>query len=419
MSRYALNPREARDLLIVLAVLFSTRLFFIAIAPDGFGSTDLRSWSYVAGLLDEGKNPYAITDKLNWPPFWMQIIYLLSRVTGATGIDFPLVVKSFLVAVEAVLAAVLYLAASRLSDIAKPLDIVMVAIVANPVALLLIVQHCNFDVIVGLWILLFFWSMARFAESGRAEHWLLATMFLGVAIWTKTVPLCLLPLALYGIKQLPVPTRIVGLFLVAAPVTIAMSVIWVLAPDAVVRHVLEYRSYPGYFGISGILVLLNAQQAISAAGTLFTITYLAALVYAGAFFYRRESLSRSTLLGAILLILLSVPVLGPGYAPQYAYWFLPLLALYYSDARPGTRRILAALYVVMGSTYITEYALFPSHGQFLQYLLDSRAVADWSNALSTQGGQTLVRMPLFAFYLATMTAIARDLRSRSTGGERR
>jgi hypothetical protein len=187
----------------------------------------------------------------------------------------------------------------------------------------------------------------------------------------------------------------VGFFLVFAPVTIAVSVIYVLAPSAVAEHVLQYRSAPGCFGLSGILHLVDQQGIAGVTATLFQIAFLGALVYAGYRFWHREAVSSRTLLSVILLLLVSMPVLGPGYAPQYVYWYLPLLALLYHCATKRTRRILIALHSVMILTYAIEYALFHTHGRFVLYFNDTETVMLLSTVISTGGGQTLTRLPLF------------------------
>ena len=411
-----MERREIRDILIALGVLLGIRLAVLAIAPYSLGSTDLRSWAEVANHLVNGRNPYALTAKLNWPPFWMQILYVLGRLTVVTGADFGILVKLVLISVECVLTAVLYLVARRLLGVKRPLRIVVLAICVNPVAIFQVLQHCNFDVLIGLWVLLFFWSIARFAEGGEEQYWLLGALFLGMGIWAKTVPICLVPVALFGIRRVSRPVLVVGLFLILAPVSIAMSVIYVLTPDTVVEHVLQYRSAPGCFGISGLLHLVDQQGMARAMAKLFQIAYFGALVYTGYHFLHREAVGPRTLLGVILLLLVSIPVLGPGYAPQYVYWYLPLLALAYHCGTRRTRRLLVALHCVMVLTYIIEYALFHTHGLLVVYLVptDTVKIAHLlSKVISTGGGQTLVRLPLFILYLLLMANIVAGLRSGS------
>jgi hypothetical protein len=107
-----------------------------------------------------------------------------------------------------------------------------------------------------------------------------------------------------------------------------------------------------------------------------------------------------------------IPALGPGYGPQYVQWSLPLLAGLYAAYDAGWSRVLAACAVVAGLTYLIEYALFPSHGQFLVHLTQgSEPVVAWSRTLSSRTGQTLVRLPLFAAFVGLLVAGVRQLRA--------
>ena len=385
------------------------RCVFLGIFPINWESADLISWVTVADHLLVGQNPYAVTGTLNWPPLWMQILYLLGKISATAHIDLKLLVKLLLIFVECVLAVVLYLIAKDLVGKNRAFATVVVAICINPVPLFLIIQHGNFDVLVGLWVLLFFGSVARFAESGEETHWLLATMFLGLAIWTKTIPLCLVPIVILGTRKISKSLRVIGAFLLFAPITIAMSVIYVLAPGPVTEHVLRYRANSGWFGISGILNLFDLQGLAEGYGLLFQGVFLATLVCLSFFFYRRDSLSRNTILSVTILLLVSIPVLGPGYAPQYVYWYLPLLALYYHCAPKRTQVTLIVLYGIMALTYGIEYALFYTHGSFAVHLSPTETMLNLSERVSTKAAQTWIRLPLFAAYVALLVSVAAGL----------
>ena len=67
--------------------------------------------------------------------------------------------------------------------------------------------------------------------------------------------------------------------------------------------------------------------------------------------------------------------------------------------------MLLASYAIASCTYLVEYALFDSHGSFLVALRpEDPRIAHWSQALSTPGAQTLVRLPLFVSFLALLFA---------------
>jgi hypothetical protein len=63
---------------------------------------------------------------------------------------------------------------------------------------------------------------------------------------------------------------------------------------------------------------------------------------------------------------------------------------------------LIVFYAVASLTYLVEYGLIPSHGALLLQWLQHPAVARWSAAVSTPGGATLLRLPLFLAMLAVL-----------------
>jgi hypothetical protein len=135
------------------------------------------------------------------------------------------------------------------------------------------------------------------------------------------------------------------------------------------------------------------------------------LICAAVYVFRRDSLKLAELLGIAILILVSIPTLGPGYAPQYLYWFLPLLCVYYHFAGAQARKVLVALLICLAVTYTTEYALFPSHGQFLLHFAPGHELATLGVKLGQRGYQTIIRLPLFAAYLGLLVAVFLDLKS--------
>jgi len=55
------------------------------------------------------------------------------------------------------------------------------------------------------------------------------------------------------------------------------------------------------------------------------------------------------------LVLAAIPAIGPGYAPQYAYWFMPALVASYPLFDDGWRRILLVAYGIAALTFIVDY----------------------------------------------------------------
>lgn len=414
-----IEPDSARrpfglDLAVVLGASLGARLVFLAVMPASVHSIDADHWFDVFQVLQAGHNPYEATTYLNWPPFWMQLIYLMGKAAGLLHVSFLRVLQTVLIVAESLMIAVVLHLVRELVPRADARRIVLWGLALNPVAILLTCQHANFDVIVALWIVLFATSLVRFHGNGEPTDWLAASLFLGLGIATKTVPFVLAPLLAHRWRSLSARTRWLGAALVVGPVLLGMSVIYVLAPQGVTANVLRYRSLGGWFGISGFLHIFGLSRLDGLHGMLFDIVLLGTMGGVGLMLVRERELSELGGLELVLiaaLLLVMVPTLGPGYGPQYLEWSLPLLVVLYGAYDAPWRRVLGLCAIVAAITYVVEYALFPSHGWFLANLTQGSAtVLAWSRVVSTQTGQTLVRLPLFAALLALLGGGVRVLR---------
>ncbi len=396
--------RRVPSALVVITAILVPRLIYLKLLPIKALSHDLYAWLKVAGVLADGGNPYAETHLINYPPFWLQFVFLFTQIDLRFGIAFVLQVRLFLIACECLIACLVLVLARKHLNVKRPAAWVIGVICVNPICILLSVQHGNFDVLLGLWVLLFAWCLLDFHCSdspGKADTWLLACLFLGIGILTKTVPFVLVPLLFYRSRRLSATTRLLGLILTFAPVILGMSVIFALAPKPVFEHVVCYRSIPGFFGFSGLFGMAGFDALNELYARVFPLLMIAALVWLGRWFSQlRAELSKQDLLLVCALILVAVPLFGPGYSPQYIYWFLPLLLLLAMREDFGWRPTLCALLVLAIPTYLAEYALLGSHGAFLIRWLELESFRPLSDALGRPAGQPLLRLPLFAGYLA-------------------
>lgn len=395
------QPSLPRRLSVLLGALLFTRVLFLVLVPSDVVSDDINHWIDVANALNQDSNPYRTTTYLNWPPFWMQIIHFANQVAGMFGWQLVRVLQAVLVTAEAVAVASAYLLGTRLAPSHNWLRIFVVGVVANPVALLLICQHGNFDVLVGAEVVLAIGALVLFHERGRDDValWLWACLFVGVGILTKTVPVLLVPLLLIGVRRLDWSQRMLGAVLAGAPVTLGLSIIYVLAPHGTLNNVIHYRSSSGYYGLTGLLSLTDAPAINAAYAASFPYLLLLAFLVACYKTVRMKTAPGRTIVLAGALFLLALPTLGPGYAPQYAYWYLPLLVLSYPLFEARWRVSLWITFGVVGATYLFEYGMFASHGQFALHVLRTAEIREKARELTQPGNQTLIRIPLFAAHL--------------------
>jgi hypothetical protein len=399
-----LVPPAALDLLVVVGSAWIVRAALIAVWPASAHSDDLDSWMQVAQQLRSGANPYITTSIVKWPPFALIVVWSIDHLATWLGVSFFTVMRATLVAAEGAIAVVLYFLMARFVPAREVRRILLVGISFNPIAILFSVQHENIDVFVGLFVVLALWALVTAERTRDAAGWLAGSLAIGLGAFVKTVPLVLLPLIAPGLRTASRLGRVLAIALYLGPIVLSLSIVFVFGPRAVVDNVLGYQSIRGYFGITGLLRIAHLDEIGRAYQRAFGVVLVVFVALLFRALWKRGLDARRTILLAAL-VLAAIPALGPGYAPQYAYWFLPALVATYPLFDDGWRRIVLACYVVAGATYVVEYALFESLGGYLvAFLGDSGWVHRLSERISTPGAQTVVRLPLFAAFLVVLVA---------------
>lgn len=391
-------PKRTNEFLSLLAISLAVRLFYI-LAFHYCESFDLLSWNKVGDILLAGGNPYHLTSSLNWPPFWMQLVFLFKKISLATHLPFNLVVQGFLMVVESALLWLLYATVRQYTDFKNPTRLLLFGIAINPVSIFLICQHCNFDVVIGFWVLLAVYMLLRFQERYESRFWLFACFAMGMGVLAKTVPLSLMPLLLLSIRKLKRIEQMLGTVLLLGPTVLALSIVYVLGPEDIATNVFGYRSIPGCFGLTGLFAYWGAVRLQAIYPGVFTMLYGIGWICLGAWLLLKETLDKRQIISVALVMLLAIPTLGPGYGPQYGYWFLPLLVLMYALAEPKIRLYLMILYGVGVTTYLGEYALLPGQGACLFTIVPPGELLKIAAQLSSESGQTFLRLPLWISYL--------------------
>jgi hypothetical protein len=405
-----LSP-AAMDLLIVIGSAWVVRAVVIAAWPASAHSADLNSWMEVAQQLRVHANPYATTDILKWPPFALVLVWWIDHVAIHLGVSFFTVMQATLVAAEGAVAAALYFLMTRFVPRREVRRILLVGICFNPIAILYSVQHENIDVFVGLFVTLALLALVSADRTRDAMGWLAGALALGLGVFVKTVPLALMPLLAPGMRRASKLGRWLAVALFLGPVTLSLAVMVVFGPDALVDNVLGYRSISGYFGITGLLDLAHLHGITRVYSHLFTFVLIAAVLVLFRVLWNRGLDGRRAILLAGLM-LLAIPAIGPGWAPQYAYWFMPPLIASYPLFDDGWRRILLAAYAVAAVTFVVDYSLIEGLGHFLNnFFGDTGFLRHLSKRISTPGAETLVRLPLFACSLVVLVAGCRRMRT--------
>ena len=338
-------------------------------------------------------------------------------------------------------------------------------------AIILVCQHGNSDVQVGLLVTLAVAALGAHHRSRDIAAWLGGCLFLGLGVLAKTVPLVLAPLLAPGARLASRGERALGAALFVGPAALGMAVILVLAPEAVWDNVITYRSTRGYFGLAGMVrefadvdvrfasvtlaaaavlagvalaararsplgvgeVVLFSEVALTAGllwlvegmdrfsladarahyATVFTLALLAAAGTAFLLLWRRAPPPTPSLFLLAGVGLMIVVAFGPGYGPQYAYWFLPALVATYVLLDDGWRRLLRVAWIVGAVTYVVEYAFVDYLGAWAAHMLGS---ADWiaeaGEHLKTPHHLVLFSLPLYGIYLVLIAAGVERLMAR-------
>src|SRR5262249_41979680 len=174
MSSEIKARRTNWDVLVLVGIAVAARVLFLVLTHGRAMSSDLRAWLVVGRVLAEGQDPYAKTTILNfWPPLWAQVLSLLQSFSSLTGTSLENSIRAFLVAAD---CCVIAATASLLRRWRYPwtFALLLVGICLNPISILLTCQHGNFDVLVGLAVLLFLKALDFFDDTRDSSYWLLA-----------------------------------------------------------------------------------------------------------------------------------------------------------------------------------------------------------------------------------------------------
>jgi hypothetical protein len=449
-----------RDLAVVLAASWLARIVFVAAIGDAH-SLDVDYWRGALSAQDEGTNPYE-TGVLNWPPLWLMVIVALDYAANVVGIGFLAALRLYLVAVESALVVALYLTLlSSGAERRAVRRVLLVGIALNPVAIILVCQHGNSDVQVGLFVTLAVAALAAHRRSRDVVMWLVGCLFLGLGVLAKTAPLVLAPLLAPGARLAKNSGRALGAVLFLGPAALGVGVILALEPSAVWDHVIGYRSTRGFFGLYGMVtefavydvrfslvsvVAIGVLAAIGALwrrwspvtpraafllaagglvvavlwlvemldrlasvdararyGSAFTLAVVVGVVWLFRRLWSEDPPSPSRLFLLVSVIFMLVVAFGTGYGAHYAYWFMPALVGTYVLLDNAWRRLLRVAYVIAGLTYAIEYAFVPFLGSWAVAVFGtSEWMVDVADYLSTPNRWVIFRLPLFVVYLVVI-----------------
>jgi len=461
-----------RDVAVVLVVSWLVRLVFALVVGDAH-SLDVDHWRVVLDARNGGRNPYQ-TGWLNWPPLWLGALVVLDAIATHIGVSFLSALRVYLVLVESAIVVTLYVtlvfAGAERRAVRRAL---LVGIALNPMMVILVCQHGNSDVNVGLFVTLACAALIAYERSRDVVAWLTGCLLLGLGVLAKTTPLILAPLLVPGARLATHAGRFLGAALFLLPVSLGLGVLLALDPGPIYEYVIKYQTVPGNFGFPGVvqgvtaatapwrfvviaalvavaigLWLWRRSQRPSSATTstllamvvlmlgvlglvelldatsidararyseAFTIAVTAAVIWLSVRLWAEAPLPPGTLFLFVAVIYMIVSSFGRGYAAHYLPWFLPALVATYVLLDDGWRRLLLAAYPIAAATYVIEYATVPFLGSFASHVFDdANWITDVNDWLDVANHWALLRLPLATVYVVVIAAGIARLRGLMT-----
>jgi hypothetical protein len=218
------------------------RLFLAAGLP---GNYDQASYELVVDIMRRGGNPYAETFRYNYSPFWAYCLLALSKVANRSHVELHLVVRGFLTTVDLLNAVLVGLIAHQVYG--RPVWQRFSLYLVNPVAILIVGFHGQFETLAALPVLTAMYVHHRFGTTTGRYVWLLGTLAivikqtLALNVWTYFV------YTFHGWR------RAALLMLVAASVLAATLLPYLSALNDVKDNVLLYSGVKGIYGLELLL----------------------------------------------------------------------------------------------------------------------------------------------------------------------
>jgi hypothetical protein len=232
---------------VAVAVGVGLRLY---LASSYYGNYDQASYSIVGTIVLRGGNVYAETDRYNYSPVWSWILWCLAKLAIHANLGFPLVIRGFLTLVDIGNAVLIGLIAERTGRLRGTLAFSIYLL--NPVAILIVGYHGQFDTLASLPLLLATYLMLRQPDSPpRRVVWLLGTAAILVKQLAVFGALTLFTYAFAGWR------RWLALGLAGAVFAATFLPYLPAGWPGIVQNVLRYSSLQGFYGLSQLPPVLN------------------------------------------------------------------------------------------------------------------------------------------------------------------
>ncbi|HSH02159.1 MAG TPA: hypothetical protein VLL52_06520 [Anaerolineae bacterium] len=311
--------RGWRAVFIVMGVATLARLVPTILLPVGAGY-DIESFALVVDAWQNEAEIYAaVHNRHPYLPFYLYILRGVGWFVNTTGL--PLVIGLKLPAVIAdILLAGALVGIMRWRERSWRVAYRAGWLYAlNPIPILVSAYHGQFDAIPALFMVM---AAALWSYKGR---WLISSLVLGVAVWSKTWPIFLWPVIFLRLNRWR--ERIIfTLCVFAIPTLGTLLYIWWFNIPAynILSRALYHAGVPGFWGYSAFLGLVGQTWNSGFLGLLWPYRrYILILAAASALLWTH----RQTTIDALLTLILTIFIVTPGMGIQWLLWVVPLAIL--------------------------------------------------------------------------------------------
>jgi len=310
------NPWEKG--LLLSAVAFVLRVLIAAISP---GTDDVLNFIHTARLTQQGLVVYQYHRAYPYPPLFAWILAATLDVTDRVGLSPEFSVRLPAIFADSSIAVFVFLITWQINPrVASEIGWLYVF---NPITVMIVSHHGQFDSLAYLPAVLAFWLYQR----GYSPN--LCALLLGLGGALKVAPLFLTPAWLLNLPR--IRQRVTFISLALFPFALALFIGWYMAPQPFEENVLGYRtSAEGGWGYNFITLLLEhlarrfhweILRPLSTIRSLHRHILICGILLIAWLTRKRDFFDRA------FLVQLSVQLFAGRWGHEYTAWIVPLAIL--------------------------------------------------------------------------------------------
>jgi hypothetical protein len=376
--------QERKKIKLFFALIFVICIF-VRIIPAFivYGTEDVYTMQIALSLLEQGKDPYSQSYIFNQSPFWVNVIYEMSKFIKIFKVPYHMLIKIIPIISDAIISVIIYKISLNLNTSIKRAVKLSFFYALNPISIIITSIHGNLVpipvcfLVISVYILFFY--------KGKYSI-LYSSLTLGIAIMSKIWPIFFLPVMLQKIKFLK--NKLIYLIFSIIPFLISLFPLYLKNKTLVIDYFFKYKGQAGWWGFTGLTSIWNFPFLRSFSyfyankGSLILCSVIMLL-----YLFKTYKMS---LFRALCLISLAFFFFTPGFGPQYLVWILPFLILTKDKMFFPFTLYITALFVI-------EYWFRPFLGNIGTYINGIPPTMTLEELIRDNRLTNILRLPLWIF----------------------